>query len=316
MKWPTANFYYNNKLIDMPVSRFGFGASSFAHAIQPYQVKQSVQVVEQALAAGINYFDVAPYYGHGRAERVLGEALKNIPRDQFFISSKVSRMQKYAFSCHGAAIIKSVETSLKSLSVEYLDIVFCHDVEFIDKRFVLHEILPALQQLRQQGKLKYIGVSAYPLEYLSTFSALPEVDVILSYCHHCLYNTRLLDYLPQFQQQQTAVINAAPFAMSLLTRAGAAAWHPATIEVKRHCQSIVASLMDQGVAIEHVCIQHDLRCQQLVSTLVGIQHSRQLQQIIHWIETPLSDDLINEVVNRFAAIKNYSWHSGKRSNNP
>lgn len=131
--------------------------------------EEAIRAIHLAIKSGINYIDTAPYYGEGRSERIIGKALKGIPREAYYIATKVARYSAGAFGFDFSAkkTKESVDISLGYLGLDYVDIIQIHDVEFADNLdIVVNETLPAVEQARAEGKAKFIGVSAYPLNVL------------------------------------------------------------------------------------------------------------------------------------------------------
>ena len=126
---------------DMVVSSLSFGASSLGGVFRATDDQESVQLVETVVRQGINYIDTAPWYGQGRSETVLGNALKNIPRSAYYIATKVGRYEQEVgkmFDFSRGRIVKSVDESLARLGLDYLDLVqvheFCHSLESLLER--------------------------------------------------------------------------------------------------------------------------------------------------------------------------------------
>jgi len=136
----------------MKVSELGFGASSLGGVFHSFDEHRGIDAVFAAVDAGINIIDVSPYYGHYKAETVLGKALKDIPRDKFYLSTKVGRYGKdgvntWDYSAKRAK--ESVYESLERLHIDYIDIINVHDIEFQGRmegglQKVADETLPAL----------------------------------------------------------------------------------------------------------------------------------------------------------------------------
>lgn len=117
----------------MNLSHLGFGASSLGSVFRATNLNDSIKAVETAIEGGINFIDVSPYYGHYKAETVLGEALKHIPRDQYFLSTKVGRYGKdgvntWDYSARRAQ--ESVYESMERLHIDHIDLINVHDIEF------------------------------------------------------------------------------------------------------------------------------------------------------------------------------------------
>ena len=137
------------------VTQLGYGAASLGGLYKEVTTEKGVLAARRALDLGINYFDVAPFYGYGMAEERLGQALANRSRDSFVLSSKVGRLIKsvespdpnsifkgteprdavFDFSRDG--ILRSIEDSLKRLQMDHIDILFIHDPDQHYKQAIL-----------------------------------------------------------------------------------------------------------------------------------------------------------------------------------
>ena len=149
----------------MRVSNLGFGASSLGGVFHSIREEEGIQAVFTAVENGINFIDVSPYYGHLKAETVLGKALKDIPRDKYYLSTKVGRYGKdgvntWDYSAKRAT--ESVYESMERLHVDYIDLINVHDVEFADLQQVVDETLPALVELRKKGVVRHVGKLVHP----------------------------------------------------------------------------------------------------------------------------------------------------------
>ena len=109
------------------------------------------------------------------------------------------------------------------MGVDHLDIILCHDIEFVDMAQIVEETLPALRKVQQQGKVRFVGISGYPMKIFRYVLDRTDLDVVLSYNHYTLQNTMLADLVPYLKQKGVGIMNAAPFSARLLTNAAAAA---------------------------------------------------------------------------------------------
>lgn len=156
----------------LKLSNLSFGASSLGSVFHETKEEESIKAVETALEGGINFIDVSPYYGHYKAETVLGKALKRLPRDKFYLSTKVGRYGKdgkntWDYSAKRAT--ESVYESMERLNVDYIDIINVHDIEFqaalpggLAK--VCEETLPALVELKEKGIVGHVGITDLQLK--------------------------------------------------------------------------------------------------------------------------------------------------------
>ncbi|MDR2682789.1 MAG: aldo/keto reductase, partial [Dysgonamonadaceae bacterium] len=211
----------------MKVSILSFGASSLGGVFHSLKEENGIAAVHTAVGNGINFIDVSPYYGHLKAEMVLGKALKDIDRSRYFLSTKVGRYgmdgrNLWDYSARKAK--ESVQESMQRLNVGFIDLIQVHDIEFADFEQICHETLPALVELREQGIVGHVGITNLTLKHFRyIIDHVPEgtVECVLSFCHYCLNDDALVDYLDYFEQKNIGVINASPFSMGLLTERGA-----------------------------------------------------------------------------------------------
>lgn len=112
------------------VSILSFGASSIGSVFRETNDEESIAVVRHALKSGINLIDTAAWYGFGKSERILGKALKGIPRDAYYIHSKCGRYEHEVMSMinfTAERTLASVDESLERLGLDYLDCMQIHD---------------------------------------------------------------------------------------------------------------------------------------------------------------------------------------------
>ena len=203
----------------MKVSNLSFGASSLGGVFHSIREDEGIRAVHVAVDNGINFIDVSPYYGHLKAEMVLGKALKEIPREKYFLSTKVGRYGKdgvnsWDYSAKRAT--ESVYESMERLNVDFIDLINVHDIEFQASlegglQKVCDETLPALVALKKKGVVGHVGITDLQPENLKWVIEHCEegtVESILNFCHYCLNDTLLQDYLGFFEQHQVGVINA------------------------------------------------------------------------------------------------------------
>ncbi|KAL2107754.1 hypothetical protein VUR80DRAFT_4807 [Thermomyces stellatus] len=228
-------------------------------------------IVSRALSLGIRAFDTSPYYGP--SESLLGEALAAAKpeRRDIFLITKAGRRGPADFDYTRKGIRASVERSLERLRTDYLDLVYCHDVEFVSPEDVL-EAVAELRQLREEGLVHYVGISGYPLPVLTATAKLvlqrtgEPLDAVLSYSHFTLQNTTLgsPQTLEAFHEARVdVVLNASMLSMGLLTSRGVdaapmAAWHPAPAELRTKCRDLKVFAEAEGMGLEEVAIRWSL----------------------------------------------------------
>jgi L-galactose dehydrogenase len=276
--------------------------------------------VHEAVKVGVNFFDVSPYYGRTKAESVLGQGLRDLPRDSFVLGTKVGRYDSSTFDFGAERVSLSVEESMMRLGVDYLDIVQCHDVEFGDIDVIVQETIPALVRLKEAGKIRAIGITGYPLEvfpYILSCVAPKSVDVVLSYCNYTLQNDRLALLARSLRANfGVGVINASPLCMGLLTDGGCPSWHPASDAVKQAATAanqVCKERAEGGGTLASLALQYALGAGEdmITSTLVGIESRARLRSNIAVMESTMDSELLEQVQAALAPVHNETWDSGR-----
>jgi L-galactose dehydrogenase len=272
--------------------------------------------VRTALDVGINHLDTSPFYGRGVAESLLGIALRGVPRDQFTISTKLGRYDEDKFDFRSKRVHESIDTSLFRLGVDYLDIVFLHDIEFTDYERALADAMPALLAEKQKGKIRYIGIAGYPFKPLLHAMADYQIDVTLNYNHYTLQNRRLVtELLPQLEKHRVGVLNAAPFAQRLLTHVELPAWHPADAETREVCRQVVLYCHDHDVNPAKLCVQFSTNCPELTTCIIGTGSADNVRDWVRWLDEPYEARAIEEVQLILAPVLDRNSIYGRPENN-
>jgi aryl-alcohol dehydrogenase-like predicted oxidoreductase len=249
------------------------------------------------------------------AETVLGQALRGVVRNRYVLSTKVGQYDKYGVDFSADGVRAKLHESMQRLGVEYVDIVYCHDIEYVDIDMVIHETLPALRQAQREGLIRYVGISGYPLAIYPRVLAACDLDVVLSYCHLMLGNTRVLDLVPQLQARGVGIINAAPLGMGLLTRQGPPEWHPAPAHIRARYAEAAAFCQAHGVDIAQLAIQYSVAHPQVVTTLVSTASPAHVAANLAWMTQPVDAQMVTEVLQILAPVLNKSWQTGRPENN-
>jgi aryl-alcohol dehydrogenase-like predicted oxidoreductase len=283
------------------ISSISFGASSLGGVFHSLNESDGISAVHAAVDHGINFIDVSPYYGHLKAETVLGKALKDIDRSRYYLSTKVGRYGKDGVNCWDYSARKATESvyqSMERLHVDYIDLINVHDIEFADLEQVCAETLPALVELRTKGAVGHVGITNLTLHhfrYVITHVPAGTVESVLSFCHYCLNDDALADYLDFFESHGVGVINASPFSMGLLTERGAPDWHPAPAPLRSLCRKAVDYCRSKGKSIEQLAVKFSTGNPRIASTLFSTTRPEAVLQNIRWAEAPLDEDLLNGV---------------------
>ena len=299
----------------LKVSALSLGASPLGSVFRPVDETEGIRTVHTAIDLGINLIDVSPYYGLTKAETVLGKALKKIPRDKYYVATKVGRYGDNVFDFSAGRVIASLDESLARLNVDYVDILQCHDIEFGDLDQVVNETLPALRKLQAQGKARFVGVTGLPLKIFRYVLDRAELDTLLSYCHYCLNDTSLDTLTPYLKEKQIGVINASPLSMGLLSNRSVPNWHPAPAEVKTACARAAAFCREQGQDISRLALQFSVAHPDLATTLVGTASPGNIAKNVRWLAEPMDRELLSQVMQMLGPVHNQTWPSGRPENN-
>lgn len=297
----------------LELSSIGLGCSSLGAVFHSYNEQRGIDTVMKAVELGINYFDVSPYYGYYKAETVLGKALRQIPRDKYFISTKVGR---YGENSHNTwdysatRITRSVYESMERLNISHIDLIFVHDIEFSNLQQVAEETLPALHELKRKGVVGHVGCTDLQLENLKWMvEHTPEgtVEAVLNFCHYCLNDDKLLDFLNFFEEHHVGVINASPFSMGLLTQRGAPAWHPAPQSLVDACKRAVGLCNVHHYPIEELAMQFAVSCPRITSTVFSTTNPDNLLRNLEYASKKPDKNLLKVVEETIGDQRRVSW---------
>lgn len=286
----------------LKVANLAFGASSLGGVFHDIKEQEAIEAVYTAVDGGLNFIDVSPYYGHYKAETVLGKALKNIDRSRYYLSTKVGRygengVNTWDYSAKRAK--ESVYESMERLNIDYIDLINVHDVEFCsDLSIIANETLPALHELKAEGVVKHVGITDLQpenLKWVIEHTPKGTVESVLCFCHYCLNDEMLLDYLDFFEKNEIGVINASPLSMGLLSQRGAPAWHPAPEALKQRCAEAAKLCAERGVEIEKLAMQYSVSNPRIATTLFSSANPKNVLKNIDFVNSEYDEALAKEV---------------------
>lgn len=291
----------------MKVSNLSFGASSLGGVFHGIREVDGISAVHAAVDNGINFIDVSPYYGHYKAETVLGKALKEIDRDKYYLSTKVGRYGQdgvNTWDYSAERVTNSVYESMERLNVDYIDLINVHDIEFQASlhgglQKVCDETLPALVELRKKGVVGHVGITDLQpenLKWVVEHSDEGTVECILNFCHYSLNDTLITEYLDFFEQKGIGVINASPLSMGLLSSRGTPDWHPAPEALKEACAKAADYCNKKGYPIEKLAIQFSTALNpRIATTLFSSANPDNVRKNIAYVNEPMDEELVHEV---------------------
>lgn len=293
-----------------------FGASSLGQEFRSVRLDEAIASVRTALECGLNFIDTSPFYGRGMSEILLGIALRDVPRDQYLLCTKLGRYDLHHFDFSAKRVVESVDVSLHRLGTGHLDIVLCHDIEFVPMQQIVDETLPALRALQRTGKVRFIGFSGYPQKIFRFIGDRAEVDCALSYNQYTLQNTKFADEtIPYLKSKGVGVMNAGPFSARLLTNAPLPKWLKEPEEVKAAARKAAEYCSGKGVDIAKLALQFSLANEDIATTVSGSANPANIRNWAKWADEPIDEQLLRDVQSIFAPVKNLGHTEGLIENN-
>ena len=300
--------------LEVPI--LSFGASSLGQEFRSVTLDEALASVREALAGGLNLIDTSPFYGRGMSEVLLGLALESVPRDDYLLCTKLGRYDLSHFDFSAQRVSESVDVSLHRLGTDHLDIVLCHDIECVPMQQIIDETLPALRKARDQGKVRFIGISGYPQKIFRFICEQADVDCVLNYNQYTLQNTRFADEtIPWLTSRGIGVMNAGPFSARLLTDAPLPAWLKEPEDVKAAARRAAELCRARGSSIAKLALQFSIANPDIATTVAGSANPANIRHWVSWAAEPIDTELARDVQAIFAAVKNVGHSEGLPENN-
>jgi aryl-alcohol dehydrogenase-like predicted oxidoreductase len=197
-----------------------------------------------------------------------------------------------------------------------LDIALCHDIEFVPMQQIVDETIPALKEVQQQGKVRYIGFSGYPQKIFPFILDQIQVDCVLNYNQYTLQNTRFLDEtVPYLQEKGIGAMNAGPFSARLLTDAPLPAWLKEPESVKLAAKEAANLCRQENTDIAKLALQFSIAHDSMATTVAGSANPANIRKWAQWAAEPLNLDLLKAVQAIFAPVRNIGHIEGLPINN-
>lgn len=300
----------------LKVPRLAFGASSLGQEFRNVTLDEAMRSVRVALDCGINLIDTSPFYGRGMSEVLLGVALRGVPRESYTLCTKLGRYDLAHFDFSAKRVRESVDVSLHRMGTDHLDILLCHDIEFVPMQQIVDETLPAMRKLVESGKVRFLGVSGYPMKLFKFVLGQTDLDCVLSYNQYTLQNTRFADeLLPTLEERGVGAMNAGPFSARLLTNAPLPAWLKEPEAVKEAARAAAALCQARGMDIAKLALQFSLSNPRIATTVAGSANPENIRNWAKWTNEPIDEELLREVQALFAPVKNIGHIEGLPENN-
>jgi L-galactose dehydrogenase len=301
----------------LKVSRLSFGASSLGGVFHPVDEAEAIAAVHAALDAGINYFDVAPAYGGTVSETVLGKALRGIPRNRYFLSTKVGKYTppgsygSDTLDYSRARIRASIEESAARLGTDYFDIIHIHDIEYQGRahtEWALTEGYESVAELKREGRIGAVSFGIYPMDLWKRIFSSLDIDTALVHNHYCLNDIQLLDLLPTARKRGIGIINGSPFASGLLTERGPADWHPAGPKERGLFREAAEFCRAQGTSISRLALQFSSQNPDVPTTLFSTANPEAVRRNVADYEQPCDLNILEGVHRILQPVLNKEWN--------
>ena len=302
-----------NTDLDLPV--ISYGASSLGQEFRRVTIDEALQSCRVALELGMNFIDTSPFYGRGMSEVLLGQVLRDLPREDFILGTKLGRYDLQHFDFSAKRVAESIDVSLHRMGVDHLDIILCHDIEFVEMQQIVDETIPAIQKIRDAGKVRYIGFSGYPMKIFPFIIDQIDVDVVLSYNHYHLQNTKFTGHFDYLKAKGVGIMNAGPFCARLLTNSPLPDWHKEPEEVRGACKQAADHCASNGVDIAQLAVQFCVASEDITTTIAGSANPDNGRNWAKWAETPMDEQLLAEVLAILEPVKDIGHVEGLPGNN-
>jgi len=300
----------------LSVPILSFGASSLGQEFRKVTLQEALGSVRAALESGLTLIDTSPFYGRGMSEVLLGLALRDTPRSDYLLCTKLGRYDLPHFDFSAKRVAESVDVSLHRLGTDHLDFILCHDIEFVPMQQIVDETIPALRTIQAAGKVRFIGFSGYPQKIFRFVCDQTDVDCALNYNQYTLQNTRFADEtIPYLKEKGVGVMNAGPFSARLLTDAPLPEWLKEPEEVKAAAREAADLCRARGSSIAKLALQFSIANPDIATTVAGSANPANIRAWAAWADEPMDEELLREVQAIFAPVKNIGHLEGLLINN-
>ena len=311
------------------VTRLGFGTAEIGGLFRAVSDADAAATLEHAWAAGVRYFDSAPLYGYGNAERRLGLALRDHRGDDFVLSTKVGRLLvpidevssnadvdrqardgqddayyagtprvRVVFDYSSDGVLRSVEASLRRLGLDRLDVLYIHDPDD-HWQDAIGGALPALQRLREQGVVGAIGAGMNQVEMLARFARVGDFDAFLVAGRYTLLDqSALRELLPLCLEKGVSIVVGGVMNSGILADPHPGAlfnYAPAPAALVERAMRVRTICERHGVPVRAAAIQFPLAHPAVVSLVTGVRTIEHFDDYPRAMQTPIPDDLWAEL---------------------
>lgn len=300
------------------MTRLGLGGAPLGGLFESVREEDARATLSTAYGAGIRYFDTAPFYGHGRGEMRLGGFLKEQPRDEFVLSTKVGRIlvpagdgaiedhqykdilplnPVFDFSADG--ILRSFESSLERLGLDRIDILHVHDPDE-HYRAVVDEAFPALARLRGEGRIAAVGAGMNQWEMLYDFARALDFDCFLLAGRYTLLDQSALPrLLPECEKRGISILIGGPYNSGVLAAGSRGSGHynyerpaPAILEKVARLEAVASR---HGVPLKAAALQFPLAHPAVASVIPGARTAAEVEENVRMFSHPIPSAFWSEL---------------------
>ncbi|NVD43271.1 aldo/keto reductase [Ensifer sp. HO-A22] len=308
---------------DLAVTEYSFGAAGLGGLYRECTRDAAMATLDAAWAARLRYFDVAPYYGLGLAERRVGDFLRDKPRDSFVLSTKVGRLLHpvpeaevpdysyvkplnfdVAYDYSYDAIMRSVEFSYARLGLNRIDILYVHDIgvythgaarNAVYLKQLLDSGLRALEELKAGGVIAAYGLGVNEVPVCLDVMRHADIDCILLAGRYTLLDrSAVAELLPLCEKKKTSLIVGGVFNSGILATGPVDGAHfdymPASSEVRDKVGAMERIARERGVPLAAAAMQFPLDNPVVASVLLGTAKPESLRRNMDALRHRLSTD--------------------------
>lgn len=307
----------------LAIGPLGIGLAPLGNLFTAVSDAQAQATLAAAASEGIRWFDVAPYYGFGLAEKRLGEFLRGAARPQIIVSTKVGRVlnpvasapahshfvsplpYEPVFDFSSAGIERSHEDSLRRLGVDRVSILLLHDVDYRHHphthraltRQLLDEALPALARIKHQGGADAIGLGINEWEVGYEILSSAEIDCVLLASRYTLLDQSAATsgFLDACRRRNVAVFAAGVFSSGFLAGGSSYEYQPANEAALRRREQLAERARAHGVPLAALALQFTAAHPAIASVVVGARSAREVAEILAWRRAHIPAELWAEL---------------------
>ncbi|MDB5078097.1 MAG: hypothetical protein JWP00_21 [Chloroflexi bacterium] len=280
----------------LEVPGMGLGTSYLARPSVLVPEDEAVEMVQYAFSRGINFFDTAPLYGSGNAERRLGKALEGIPRDSFVLETKIGRLVQpdgsVIFDYSKDGVQRSLEESLKRLKMDRVDILLLHDPDaHFDNLSEASRTFELLADWRSQGVIRALGVGLTSWETLAEFARTVDFDCCLLAGRYTLLEQKALDCLALCQEKGISIFAAGIYNTGILATGAVPGasyeYGPAREPILERVRKIEALCQRHNVPLGVAALRFPTGNPAVTSLIVGAKTASEVRDNLQKLQQPI-----------------------------